>query len=553
MPEQANQQPENEQAAPRGPLDLLFPVDPVIWRETRRLITDKTARVEAVATCASQDPALVLDLLRVSNAMFFSGGRAAITSVKTSIVRLGSDVVVETLEDMKNRPKIEDPVVANWFELFRGKCRRTSIVSRIVAEACARQFADDCQTAGLLISVGEMLAVMHFQDKYVALTEKHARSGVNYQLSQYNNFNVEQMGLQYLRKFGIPEILIFAIDRDARPRSPDRAIMRPACLAASELVDAFDDNRWERLAPGRTLPPKSNVRMLQLSEPQYLAVYERSAEYLFSARLSEERRSKERTELENSGDDPFSTPQDNQLAADIQSLIEGASQTNSQPEEQSGGIDIGSKYTDRSQDSAPSSSLEADNRDQYSLQEPGSKQRKARAPKHTPIIAPPELVNKRSNSIVNSITACFDDADSSEDLLITLLERLIDEAQFEKAALIVVSKDRDRAIVVAARGPSIGNGQQLQLDDPLSPLAQCFSKVQSFGNRKSKHSPFGSKSFALSPIDVNHDTPVALYADCGNEGSLTFESRRVFRTVVDILNQKLPSVPGGLPVELETV
>ncbi|MEZ4753703.1 MAG: hypothetical protein R3A13_05255 [Bdellovibrionota bacterium] len=62
--------------------------------------------------------------------------------------------------------------------------------------------------------------------------------------------------------------------------------------------------------------------------------------------------------------------------------------------------------------------------------------------------------------------------------------------------------------------------------------------------------PFGSKAFALSPIDADHDTPVALYADCGVDGSITFEARRIFRTVVEIHNQKLPSLPGGIPVEL---
>lgn len=124
------------------------------------------------------------------------------------------------------------------------------------------------------------------------------------------------------------------------------------------------------------------------------------------------------------------------------------------------------------------------------------------------------------------------------------------DGPYEKSALIVVSKDRKHAIVVAARGPNIGNGQKIELNDPLSPLAQCFSKVQSFSNRINEASPFGCKSFALAPIDADHDTPVALYADCGNDAALTFEARRVFRTVVNLLNQKLPTIPGGIPVEL---
>jgi hypothetical protein len=127
---------------------------------------------------------------------------------------------------------------------------------------------------------------------------------------------------------------------------------------------------------------------------------------------------------------------------------------------------------------------------------------------------------------------------------------LVDNGPFEKSALIVVSKTKRNAIVVAARGPMIGTGQKLDIDDPLNPLAQCFSKVQSFGNKESDLSPFGSKSFALAPINADHETPVALYADCGNDKAITFEARRVFRTVVEILNERLPLIPGGIPVEL---
>jgi hypothetical protein len=146
----------------------------------------------------------------------------------------------------------------------------------------------------------------------------------------------------------------------------------------------------------------------------------------------------------------------------------------------------------------------------------------------------------------------FENSKSSEELLSSLLAKLIDEGPFEKTALIVVSKDRLHALVVAARGPNIGPGQRIALNDPLSPLAQCFSKVQSFGNRENEASPFGSKAFAVAPIDADHDTPVALYADCGTEGSISFEARRIFRNVVDLLNQKLPHIPGGIPVEVST-
>ncbi len=162
----------------------------------------------------------------------------------------------------------------------------------------------------------------------------------------------------------------------------------------------------------------------------------------------------------------------------------------------------------------------------------------------------PAIHSSKGKQVLNTLSGMFDQAKTSEQLLSQLLQMLVDNGPFEKSALIVVSGDRTKAVVVAARGPNIGNGQTLILDDPLSPLAQCFSKIQSFGNRKNKNSPFGSRAFALAPIDADHDTPVALYADCGNEGAVSFEARRIFRTVVEALNQKLPEIPGGIPVEI---
>ncbi|NMC63253.1 MAG: hypothetical protein GYA55_08790 [SAR324 cluster bacterium] len=166
-------------------------------------------------------------------------------------------------------------------------------------------------------------------------------------------------------------------------------------------------------------------------------------------------------------------------------------------------------------------------------------------------IAPPKLQTTRGNQFLGEISTMFETVASSEELLTELLEKLTFDGNFEKAAIIALSNDRKMAVVVAARGIDAKQGQRMNIKDPLSPLAQGFSKVQSFGNVESQHSPFGSKAFALAPLNANHKNPVALYADCGNESSLTFESRRIFRTVVDMVNQKLVQLPGGIPVELD--
>jgi HD-like signal output (HDOD) protein len=537
-----------------GPLSLLFPPDLTVWSEARKLIADKNVRVDDVAACSGQDPSIVIELLKTSNAMYFSAGRQPITTTRTAIIRLGQDVVMDLLDKMRDRPQITVKESHQWFSAHRSRCKRTSIVARILAETAAKTLADECQTVGLFLYVGEMLAVLHLAERYLELTSELSRSGLNYRLAQDLKFDVEKMGLNYLRRQGIPEALLFAIDREGRSKSADKAIMKPLCLAAGELVEAFDANRWDKFAPGKTIPPKSAIRTLPFTEGQYLKLYERASEYLFGMKVTEERQKQQQAQARTSAAISAAEAQTDSEQDVLQSEIEhilGDTQevASAKLKELAKAAAAEQPKKEQARDTSKSSQTVSSERQQeFSLQSSKPKT-KARQNK-SKVIAPPKMASKNAETIITTFTDVLNNAANSEELLAQILAMLVDNGPFQKSALVVVSKDRTKALVVAARGPNIGNGQQIDISDPLNPLAQCFSKVQSFGNKESKCSPFGSRSFALAPIDADHDTPVALYADCGNEGAITFDARRVFRTVIDILNEKLPNIPGGIPVEL---
>jgi HD-like signal output (HDOD) protein len=539
-----------------GPYSILFYPDPTIWNEARKLVADKNTRVEDIAVCASQDPAIVIELLKTANALYFSAGKTPITSVKTSIIRLGSDVVLDILLKMQDRQVLENTEVRQMFEFHRNRARRVAIMARLIGEALSRTLSEDCLSAGLMMGIGDMLAVAHLKEEYLEIAHDESRTTVLYRLVQDHKFDVEKIGLNYLRKQGIPEALIFALDRDTRAPSQDRAIMKPICQASAELVDAFDNNKWEKFAPGKPLPPKSAIRTLGMNDPQYLKIYERASEFLFASKLLEEKKKALGTNggagssLGFSGSIGSESPAPqgkgtSELESEITQLLR--SESSPRAEERAETRQVTRPSTEIHTVGA---SIQADQFALSTKKDPTkSVPRVTDAPKAK--VAPPQLSSNKGTKIVAGIATMFDNVKTSEELLATLLDKLVKEGGFQKSAIIVISQDRKNALVVAARGPNIGNGQKLALDDPLSPLAQCFSKVQSWGKSESEHSPFGSKSFALSPINADHGTPVALYADCGNNGSISFEARRVFRTVVDLLNEKLPQIPGGIPNELQ--
>lgn len=508
---------------------LLFPADPAVWNEARKLASDSNLKVEDLAACSSQDPAIVLELLKSSNALFFSGGKSPITSIKTAIVRLGSENIVSILEKIREREKISNPRESYWFEVHRSRNRRTAIISRMLSEILARTLSDDCQAISLFSFAGEMLAVLQLHENYTLLADENSRSTVLYRLIQDHKFDCEKIGLSYIRRNGVPEASAFALDREARAKSGERAIMRQICAASAEMVDAFDNERWDKIAPGKSLPPKSYIRSLGISESQYLKIFERASEYLFSSKVSDENKRLQPLVAFNSGDgsDQIKTEDNNassSLANDINSLL--------------GELPDVELFEEQDLDT------------EFGLSDSASKPFIARSEQSEIEIPEVALSSNKMEAMLSSLSNVFDQAKSSEEVLTQLLEIMVTPGPFEKSALIVVSKDRKKAVVVAARGPGIDERQMLMLNDPLSPLAQCFSKVQSFGNRKSNNSPFGSRAYALSPIDADHDSPVALYADCGSAGAISFEARRVFRMVVKLLNQKLPQVAGGIPVEI---
>lgn len=563
-----------ETSAPvaRGPLKHVMAPDRMVLAEARKLVADPSVRVEDLAVCIGQDPVLVVELLKTANAMFFSGGRAAITSTKTAAIRLGNTVLIDMLDKLKDREPISDPQISNWFEIHRTRSRRAAIVATIIGEAIARTLVEDCQVASLLQFTGDMLAVMHLEDDYVRLATDVARGSMNYRLLNDHHFDVERMCLSYLTRQGVPEGILFVFDREARPRQAERAILRPICFASSEFVDAFDSNRLEKFAPGKNFPPKSAIRSLPINDQQYLKIYERIGEFLFSFKLLEEKRKKappvtaevEPGSLEVAEPEegvaasPNSSPAPSLLSLDdeINQLLSGSFKKpdfiEPEPARQSV-VQPPTLKKKKTEIKETGQQIGSDTSDFNLLKNKASSTSVARVTRAEgrAVVEPPKIHTSKGTKYLASVSGVFAEAKSSEELLEGILAKLVKpEGPFIKAALMVVSKDRKQAIVVVARGPNLGNGQRIELTDPLNPLAQCFSSVKSYGREGNQISPFGSRAFAVAPLDVVHDTPVALYADCGEDGSLTFEARRIFRNVIELLNARLPELPGGIPNEL---
>ena len=163
-------------------------------------------------------------------------------------------------------------------------------------------------------------------------------------------------------------------------------------------------------------------------------------------------------------------------------------------------------------------------------------------------------LSEDAQRVVQLIKHICTECKTTNDLLSKVLTILITAGPYKRAALIVVGLGNKNAMIHTEVGTGLGKGASIPIDDPLSPLALCLTKLRSFNAKGLEDvlSPFGITSYALSPIRLKHNSPVVLYADCGLDKPLALEARKVFRLVVGLLNTVLPRLPGGLPPRLQT-
>ena len=298
-----------------------------------------------------------------------------------------------------------------------------------------------------------------------------------------------------------------------------------------EFVDAFVEDRLDRLGPGNSIPPKSYRRMLRLEDDGYAALFERIEMFLEKGEVQKEVAAEAPPEVapsveQGTLEEVPTVEFDDSIESDV---LETATEMVE--------VDLFQSEVDDETDGA------------LGVQVVEFEEEFAR-PIET--VAKRQFVSKSDQALLKFIDM-FEDTESTEELLQRLLDMLVHQAPFECAALLAIDPERKEAWPVTCRGRSLtgSDGQVIALNDPLSPILNLSSKVVSYSQRGKIQSPFGCSNFAVAPLEARHEKPVVLYADCGDGNILTFESRRLFRKVVDMLNNILPELEGEIPIEMK--
>ncbi len=270
-------QPATPTSAPskKSPMSWLLPAKAEVISELRVLLDDSRMSIDVQAACALKDTVIAIELIKSANATDATASRPTITTIRGSIQRLGNAEVHARLDEILTREPIDTPGVSEWLEIYREHCRILSQLTGIVAEVKITPYVDECRTSSIFTYLGDMLAAAFLREEYVVNAHACTRKVLNYRLAQKYHLDPEQTQIKYLQKNGIPEVLIFPLDRKATTKDPRGAAMRPICTASQELFEAFINGKWDRYKTIDKLPSSSLVKVLQLSEVQYQRLIER--------------------------------------------------------------------------------------------------------------------------------------------------------------------------------------------------------------------------------------------------------------------------------------
>ena len=512
-----SEHPEGESKTGKWLVPKVMPADSEALSQALQLAKNRKQNTSTLAPVLLQDPILVIEVLKEANNSSFAGGATTLTTLRPAIVRLGAERVHELLTQISRREVISEQKSLLFFQRYRSRCKRIGGVARILAEVLARHVQDECEVIGLLSSIGDMLAVFHFGDTYVELAEETSRATVNYRLVKHHQFDVQKRGLGYLRRSGIPEFITSIIDEEIPLPQPEQKTIRLIHRAAIEFVDAFDNDKWNKLSPGKELPPSSVLRLLKLSERQHMAIYSGADGYLSHMSAIDrgrERLLEDQTKMEGDDND-WDTDDEWDTEDDWSWFDNDVDESESINESLNGTLSDGEKPQLTELDSDLDELLGIDNSESEVVFEDTS----------------PEEDVLAETSFLSAYESVL--GDSLNDLI---------NGPFSTAALISFSHDKKEATIVVQRGDAQSE-TKISITDNDSPLLRALSKTQTFSGRHDIQSPFGSNSYAISPLTTEVPTPLALYADCGAHSAITLHGRRLFRDTVQRLNEQIQTLP----------
>jgi HD-like signal output (HDOD) protein len=259
-------------------LEIDLPPDTPILVQARINASRPALPMRDLSNLIVHDPVTSLAFFHTANSVMYAG-TASLTSIESVLPRLGINKITKILNELHDRPDLDNERVADAFEVLRYNCRRTSIISLIISTVLQPQKAEVARLSGLFSDVGHMITLLKLGETYCDLVEAHGRGSLAYRIEKEHKFNLKNVHTQYLQARGVPEAMWVAYDEEAQKQSKD---LKTALIVKSavELIEAADGGRIEKFSPEEKLPARSSLRLLDVNAANHKKIYSTCVAYL---------------------------------------------------------------------------------------------------------------------------------------------------------------------------------------------------------------------------------------------------------------------------------
>lgn len=474
-----------------GPTVFAIPHDRRLASLVKKSALEATLRVDDLVSIILADPTLTLHILRSANSIKASADKRPTASLKTAIIRLGSHAIINLISDLEEQVYPNLQTIHPTLKQLKKRAVITAQISELLAIETNQRFPEECLITGLLYNISELLELAKLGDVYTKLASSNGRAQLMYLLHVNHDFDIEEASFDLLQGCGIPSSITSALSITSQNQGAPNSI-RPIVLTAIEFIDAFQEQRLSRFAPGRPPPARSAVRMLSLSAARYEKLFGQIVELLH------------RSEAEDT--QSVTAPEEPPVPESPKSKIRDSEET-----------------SPVAVTAPPLKSSHAEGR----RNEPEKDQvppRKVLSEAKTPA----QIVNARG----------------WQHLYRLVLDKLCRADQFFRAAILVKGGES----LTITFDPPGGVVTGLPLFIASSPELETFLKpgveVSSPLNPSHQNSPFGGIAYGIGNCAEASFPQVFLYADCGSARSLPPGAERLFHEGLALLSRSLSADPA---------
>lgn len=220
-----------------------LPSPPMFHQRLRTLLGRETSSLQKIATEIEKDGALVAQLLRVANSVYY-GARSSISNIRDAVVFIGTEYIaslIMALEAFRNVGRTDNEQAARMIDQLWHQALRRATIARLIGKSWVGfQDGDLAYVSSLLQDIGYVMRISYEPDNYATFLTYCNTKGVAPHNAESTFFKIphDDLGATLLRFWNLPSEIVNAVARHHHAANDDPLTQILQIADVLELSDA---------------------------------------------------------------------------------------------------------------------------------------------------------------------------------------------------------------------------------------------------------------------------------------------------------------------------